>query len=119
MFIKKEDMKASMAVYQQMIANGHIEGVKIKEIFTIPAMIKKTVQVFAVQVVYGVPMYVPINRESEIKVPNVHCKRELVGYDVTVIAKSPVLFEGIVARPEFRYTFNKQKHYEFMKKCLH
>ncbi|AUE22594.1 hypothetical protein Ah1_00053 [Aeromonas phage Ah1] len=117
MFIKIQDMKASLAVYQQMIANGHIEGIRIKEIFTIPAMIKKTVTGSLFQTIHGVVVHQFVERE--IKVPNINAERELIGYDVVVVAKKPALFEGIVARPEFGYTFNKQKHHHFLKKCLH
>ncbi|ADQ52772.1 hypothetical protein CL89_gp053 [Aeromonas phage PX29] len=117
MFIKKEDWKASLAVYQQMIANGHIEGIRIKELFTIPVMIKKKVTGYLFRTIHGVVVQEQVERE--IKVPNIDGERELIGYDVTVVAKKHVLFEGIVARPEFGYTFNRKKHHEFMKKCLH
>ncbi|UYD60351.1 hypothetical protein OPFAMLBM_00352 [Aeromonas phage avDM12-TAAL] len=126
MFIKKEDMKASMAVYMNMIKDGHIEGVKVKEIYTIPVMIKKTAYELDMKIVGGVPFCAGVVRE--IKVPNVNFERELIGYDVVVVAKQkPVkhdfrMTEGCIMKTSDMlkaYVYAKQNMPKKVEKHLH
>ncbi|BES53202.1 hypothetical protein [Aeromonas phage phiWae14] len=115
MFIKKEDMKASMAVYMNMIKDGHIEGVNVKEIYTIPAMVTKAISEHVWS--YGCV----VEHIHFIKVPNVNFERVLTGYDVKVIAKSPKHEFKINADAKIRF-FRDQKsdlYGKFFEKHLH